>query len=90
MSWLPRLQLALFAIVIVGMLLLMFGHLGSGWSALTHFVWGMVISVGVLLLNLIVSGVTAVFQPTLRKVSIWIAAISIVMLLGLVLLWRMA
>ena len=29
MSWLPRLQLALFAIVIVGMLLLMFGHLGS-------------------------------------------------------------
>ena len=90
MSWLPRLQLALFAIVIVGMLLLMFGHLGSGWSALTYFVWGMVISVGVLLLNLIVSGVTAVFQPTLRKVSIWIAAISIVMLLGLVLLWRMA
>jgi hypothetical protein len=90
MSWLPRLQLALFAIVIVGMLLLMFGHLGSGWSALTYFVWGMVISVGVLLLNLIVSGVTAVFQPTLKKVSIWIAAISIVMLLGLVLLWRMA
>jgi hypothetical protein len=90
MSWLPRLQVALFAIVIVGMLLLMFGHLGSGWSALTYFVWGMVISVGVLLLNLIVSGVTAVFQPTLRKVSIWIAAISIVMLLGLVLLWRMA
>ena len=90
MSWLPRLQLALFAIVIVGMLLLMFGHLGSGWSSLTYFAWGMVISVGVLLLNLIVSGVTAVFQPTLRKVSIWIAAISIVMLLGLVLLWRMA
>jgi hypothetical protein len=51
MSWLPRLQIALFAIVIVGMLLLMFRHLGSGWSALTYFVWGMVISVGVLLLN---------------------------------------
>ena len=90
MSWLPRLQLALFAIVIVGMLLLMFGHLGSGWSALTYFAWGMVISVGVLLLNLIISGVTAIFQPTLRKVSIWIVAVSIVMLLGLVLLWRMA
>ncbi len=68
----------------------MFGHLGSGWSALTYFAWGMVISVGVLLLNLIVSGVTAIFQPTLRKVSIWIAAVSIAMLLGLVLLWRMA
>jgi len=72
------------------MLFSMFGHLGSGWSALTYFAWGMVISVGVLLLNLIVSGVTAIFQPTLRKVSIWIAAVSIAMLLGLVLLWRMA
>jgi hypothetical protein len=90
MSWLPRLQLAFFAIVIVGMLFLLFGHLGSGWSSITYFAWGMVISVGVLLLNLIVSGVTAIFQPTLRKVSIWIAAVSIVMLLGLVLLWRMA
>ena len=90
MSWLPRLQIALFAIVIVGMLLLMFGHLGSGWSALTYFAWGMVISVGVLLLNLIVSGVTAIFQPTLRKLSIWIAAVSVVMLVDLVVLWRMA
>jgi hypothetical protein len=54
------------------------------------FAWGMVISVGGLLLNLIVSGVTAIFQPRLRKVSIWIAALSIVMLLGLVLLWRVA
>ncbi len=90
MSWLPQLQIALFAIVMVGMLLLIFGHLGSGWSSLTYFAWGMVISVGLLLVNLIVSGVTAIFQPTLRKVSIWIAAVSIVMLLGLVLLWRMA
>ena len=90
MSWLPRLQIALFAIVIVAMLLLMFGHLGSGWSALNYFVWGMVISVGVLLLNLIFSGVTAIFQPRLRKVSIWTAAVSVVMLLGLVVLWRMA
>jgi len=90
MSWLPQLQIALFAIVMVGMLLLIFGHLGSGWSSLTYFAWGMVISIGLLLVNLIVSGVTAIFQPTLRKVSIWIAAVSIVMLLGLVLLWRMA
>jgi hypothetical protein len=90
MSWLPRLQIALFAIVIVGMLLLIFGHLGSGWSTLTYFAWGMVISVGGLLLNLIVSGVTAFFQPRLRKVSIWIAAVSVVMLVGLVVLWRMA
>jgi hypothetical protein len=90
MSWLPRLQFALFAIVIVGMLLLIFGHLGSGWSSLTYFAWGMVISVAGLLLNLIVSGVIVIFQPTLRKVSIWIAAVSVVMLLGLVLLWRMA
>ncbi|MFZ0916496.1 MAG: hypothetical protein WAN04_06345 [Candidatus Udaeobacter sp.] len=90
MSWLPRLQIALFAIVIVGMLLLTFGHLGSGWSSLTYFAWGMVISVAGLLLNLIVSGVIAIFQPTLRKVSIWIAAVSVVMLLGLVVLWRMA
>jgi hypothetical protein len=90
MSWLPRLQIALFAIVIVGMLLLMFGHLRSGWSALTYFVWGMVISVAGLLLNLIVSGAIAIFQPRLRKVSIWIAAVSVVMLLGLVVLWRMA
>ena len=72
------------------MLLLLFGHLGSGWSTLTYFAWGMVISGGILLVNLIVSAVTAVFQPRLRKVSIWIAAVSIVMLLGLVLLWRMA
>jgi hypothetical protein len=50
----------------------------------------MVISVAGLLLNLIVSGVTAFFQPTLRRVSIWIAAVAVVMLLGLVLLWRMA
>jgi len=90
MSWLPRLQLAPFAIVIVGMLLLLFGHLGSGWSSLTYFAWGMVISVGVLLLNLIVSGVIAIFQPRLRKVSIWIAGVSVMMLLGLVVLWRMA
>jgi hypothetical protein len=54
------------------------------------FVWGMVISVGVLLLNLIVSGVIAIFQPKLRKVSVWIAAVSVVMLVGLVILWRMA
>jgi hypothetical protein len=67
----------------------MFGHLGSGWSALTYFVWGMVISVGDLLLNLIVSGVTAIFEPRLRRVSIWTAAVSVVMLLGLVVLWRM-
>jgi hypothetical protein len=90
MSWLLRLQIALFAIVIVGMLLLLFGHLGSGWSSLTYFAWGMVISVGVLLLNLIVSGVTAVFQPRLRRVSIWIASVSMVVLLGLAVLWRMA
>jgi hypothetical protein len=90
MAWLPRLQIGLFEIVIVGMLLLISGHLGSGWSAITYFVWGMVISVGGLLLNLIVSGVIAIFQPRLRKVSIWIAAASIVMLLGLVVLWRIA
>ena len=90
MAWLPRLQIALFAIAIVGMLLLLFGHLGSGWSSITYFAWGMAISVGVLLLNLIGSAVTAIFQPRLRKVSIWIAAVSMVMLLGLVLLWRMA
>jgi hypothetical protein len=90
MSWLPRLQIALFAIVIVGMLFLIFGHLGSGWSSITYFAWGMVISVGVLLLNLIGSGVIAILQPRLRKVSIWIAAASIVMLRSLVLLWRMA
>ena len=90
MSWLPRLQIALFAILIVGMLLLMFGHWASGWSSLTYFAWGMVISVGAVLLNLIVSAVMAVFQPRLRTSSIWIAAISVVMLFGLVLLWRMA
>jgi hypothetical protein len=90
MSWLPRLQVALFAIVIVGMLPLMFGHWESGWSSLAYYAWGMVISVGGLLLNLIVSGVIAFFQPRLRKVSIWIAAVSMVMLLGLVLLLRMA
>ena len=90
MAWLPRLQIALFAIVIVGMLLLMFAHLGSGWSSITYFAWGMIISVAGVLLNLIVSGVIAVFQPGLRKVSIWIAAVSVVMLVGLVVLWRMA
>ena len=90
MSWLPRLQITLFAIVIVGMLLLIFGHWESGWSSLTYFAWGMVISVGGLLLNVIVSAVIAFFQPRLRKVSIWIAAVSMVMLLGLMLLWRMA
>jgi len=90
MSWLPRLQIALFAIVTIGMLFLLFGHWGSGWSSLAYFAWGMVIAAGGLLLNLIVSGVIAFFQPRLRKVSIWIAAASIVMLLGLVLLWRMA
>ena len=90
MSWLPRLQIALFAIVIVGILLLIFAHWKSGWSSLTYFAWGMVISVAGLLLNLILSGVIAFFQPRLRKVSIWIAAVSMVMLLGLVLLWRMA
>jgi hypothetical protein len=74
----------------VGMLFLLLGHWARGWSAITYFAWGMVISAGGLLLNLIVSGVTAIFQPRLRKVSIWIAAVSIVMLLGLVLLWRMA
>jgi hypothetical protein len=90
MSWLPRLQIAVLAIVIVGMLLLIFGHLGSGWTSITYFAWGMVISVAVLLLNLIVSGVTAFFQPRLRKVSIWIVAVAVVMLVGLVVLWRMA
>ena len=90
MSWLPRLQIALLAIVIVGMLFLIFGDLGSGWSALAYFAWGMIISVGVLLLNLVISGVTAIFQPRLRKASLWLAAASIVMLLGLVLLWKMA
>ena len=79
-----------FAIVTVGMLFLVFGHLGSGWSALAYFAWGMVISAGVLLLNLIIAGVTAIFQPRLRRVSIWIAAVSMIMLLGLVLLWRVA
>ena len=36
-----------FRIVIVGMLFLIFGHLGSGWPSITYFAWGMVISVGV-------------------------------------------
>jgi hypothetical protein len=90
MAWLPRLQIALFAIVIVGMLFLLFGHWGSGWSAITYFVWGMIISVAGLLLNLIVSGVIGIFRPRLRKVSIWIAVVSVVMLVGLVVLWRMA
>jgi hypothetical protein len=72
------------------MLFLLLGHLGSGWSSITYFAWGMVISGGVLLLNLIVSGVTVIFQPRLRKISISIAVVSIMMLLGLALLWRMA
>jgi hypothetical protein len=84
MSWLPRLQIALFGVGIVGMLFLIFGHWESGWS-IAYFAWGMVIAVGCFLLNLIVSGVTAIFQPRLRKVSIWIAAVSLLMLLGLVL-----
>jgi hypothetical protein len=74
----------------VGMLFLILGHWASGWSSLTYFAWGMVTSVGGLLLNLIVSLVTAIFQPRLRSVSIWIAAVSMGMLLGLALLWRMA
>ena len=90
MSWLPRLQILLFVILIVGMVLLILGHLGSGWSSLTYFAWGMVISVAVVLLNLILSAVTAIFQPRLRKVSMWIGAVSIVILVGLVILWRMA
>jgi hypothetical protein len=89
MCWLRRLQIALFIILIVGMLFLILGHLGSGRSSLTYFAWGMVISVGVVLLNLIFSGVTAIFEPRLRRVSMWIAAVSTVMLVGLVILWRM-
>ena len=89
MSWLSRLQIAFFAILTVGMLFLLFAHWTSGWSALTYFAWGMVICAGVLLLNLIISGVTAIFQPRLRRLSICIAAVSTVMLVGLVLLWRM-
>jgi len=89
-SWLPRLQIALFVILIVGMLFLMLGHLGSGWSSLTYFAWGMVISVGVVLLNLILCAVAAIFQPRLRRVSMWMAAVTIVMLVSLVILWRMA
>ena len=68
----------------------MLGHLGSGWSSLTYFAWGMVISVGVVLLNLILCAVAAIFQLRLRRVSMWMAAVSIVMLVGLVILWRMA
>ena len=90
MSWLPRIQIALLVIVILGMLFLTFGDLGSGWSSLVYFAWGMIISVGVLLLNLVISGVTTIFQPRLRKASLWIAAASIVTLLALGLLWRMA
>ena len=89
MSWLPRLQIALLGVGIVGMLFLIFGHWESGGSSIAHFAWGMVISGGCFLLNLIVSGLTAIFQPRLRKVSIWIAAVSLLMLLGLVLPWRM-
>jgi hypothetical protein len=74
----------------IGTLLLVLGHWAGGWSSITYFAWGMVISVGGLLLNLVVSVVTAIFQPRLRKVSLWIAAVSIVMLAGLALLWRMA
>jgi hypothetical protein len=33
--------------------------------------------------------VTAIFQPRLRKVSIWMAVVSLLMLLGLLLPWRM-
>jgi hypothetical protein len=86
MSWLPRLQIALFVLLIVGMLFLILGHLGSGWSSLTYFAWGMVISVAVILLNLILSAVAAIFQPRLKRVSMWIAAVSVVMLVGLVIL----
>jgi hypothetical protein len=50
----------------------------------------MVFSVAGFLLNLVVSAITAVFQPRLRKASIWIAVVSAVMLLGLAVLWRMA
>ena len=89
MSWLLRLQIALFGVGIVGMVFLIFGHWESGGSSIVHFAWGMVISVGGFLLSLIVSGVTAIFQPRLRKVSIWIAAVSLLMLLGLLLPWRM-
>jgi hypothetical protein len=87
MSWLPRLQIALFVVGIVGMLFLIFGHWESEWPSIAYFAGGMVITVGCFLLNLIVSVVTAIFQPRLRKVSIWIAAVSLLMLLGLVLPW---
>jgi hypothetical protein len=89
MSWLPRLQIALFGVGIVGMLFLIFDHWESGWSSIAHFAGGMVISVAGFLLSLIVSVATAIFQPRLRKVSIWIAAVSLLMLLGLLLPWRM-
>ena len=88
-SWLPRLQIALFGVGIVGVLFLIFDRWESGWSSIVRFAWGMGISVGGFLLSLIVSGVTAIFQPRLRKVSIWIAAVSLLMLLGLLLPWRM-
>ena len=87
MSWLPRLQIALFGVGIVILPFLIFGHWEShtqgGWPVI-YFALGMVISGGCFLLNLIISGVTAIFQPRLRKVSVWIAAVSLLMLLGLV------
>ena len=90
MCWLTRLQIALFVVATVGMLVLVFAHWTTGWASIAYFAWGMVISVGGFLLNLIVSGAAAIFQPRLRKMSIWVAAISIVMLLGLAVLWKVA
>jgi hypothetical protein len=53
MSWLPRLQIALFGVGIVGMLFLIFSHWESGWSSIAHFAGGMVISVGGFLLSVL-------------------------------------
>jgi hypothetical protein len=90
MSWLLRLQIALFGVGLVGMLFLIFLTIGKVDVPLSLiFLWGMFISGGGFLLSIIISGVTAIFQPRLRKVSIWMAIVSLLMLLGLVLPWRM-
>ena len=84
------LQFTFIGVILVGALVLFYAHSISGWSVLTYFVWGMIISFIGLIGSLITSIWIAAIHPESRRCAIGIAVVATVLLLGLVVLWRIA
>ena len=90
MPWSFRAALAMFVLFVLGDLLIAFACVESGWEALRHYAWGLLMTTVGLIAGFIFSVVCVVTQPEWRKASIAACVTATVLLVALLLFARSA